>query len=58
MRGRAAAMAEEETNVEVVAEETSLSGVDGGGGDWWSREQRGLREFYDEKQNDMGWTTI
>jgi hypothetical protein len=51
-------MAEEETNVEVVAEETSLSGVDGGGGDRWSREQRGLREFYDEKQNDMGWTTI
>jgi hypothetical protein len=35
-----------------------LSGVDGGGGDQWSREQRRLREFYDEKQNDMGWTTI
>jgi hypothetical protein len=49
MHGRATAMAEEETDVEVVAEETILSGVDGGGGDRWSREQRGLREFYDER---------
>jgi hypothetical protein len=25
------------------------AGVDGGGGDRWSRERRGLREFWDEK---------
>jgi hypothetical protein len=30
------------------------AGVDGGGGDRWSRERRGLREFWDEKRNDTG----
>jgi hypothetical protein len=26
---------------------------------WWqSRELRELREFWDEKRNDMGWATI
>jgi hypothetical protein len=39
-------------------------GVDGSGGDWWSRERQGLqerqglREFWDEKRNDMGRATI
>jgi hypothetical protein len=32
--------------------------VDGGGGDRRSRERQGLREFWDEKQNDMGRATI
>jgi hypothetical protein len=40
--------------VSTVVEETSTSGIDGSGGDQWSRERRGLREFWDEKQNDMG----
>jgi hypothetical protein len=45
-------------------EETGSSGVDGGGGDWQSREQRskreqrGLREFWDEKQNGTGQAII
>jgi hypothetical protein len=34
------------------------AGVDGGGGDWRSREWRGLREFWGEKRNDTGQTTI
>jgi hypothetical protein len=34
------------------------AGVDGGGGDRWSRERRGLREFWDEKRNDTGRTSI
>jgi hypothetical protein len=34
----------------VAAAETSSSGVDGAR---WSREQWGLREFCDEKQNAM-----
>jgi hypothetical protein len=33
-------------------------GVDGGGGDLHSRERWGLREFWDERQNDMGRATI
>jgi hypothetical protein len=37
-----------------MAEETGSSGVDGGGGDRRSRERRGLREFWDAKQNDTG----
>jgi hypothetical protein len=41
--------------VVVVQEEPD---VDGGGGDWRSRERQGLREFWDEKQNDMGRATI
>jgi hypothetical protein len=45
----------------VVAQEEA--DVDGSDGDWWSREQRsrerwGLREFWNEKRNDMGWATI
>jgi hypothetical protein len=54
--GRAAAAEEEEAG---------SSGIDSGGGDRrsrerWSREreQRGLREFWDEKRNDMGQTDI
>jgi hypothetical protein len=39
-----------------VAEEQA--GIDGGGGDRQSREQQGLREFWDEKRNDTGQTTI
>jgi hypothetical protein len=39
-------------------EETGSSGVDGGGGDRRSRERWGLREFWDEKRNDTGLTTI
>jgi hypothetical protein len=30
----------------------------GAGGDWWSRERWGLREFWDEKWNDTGRATI
>jgi hypothetical protein len=41
--------------VVTVVEEAS---IDGGGGDRQSRERRGLREFWDEKQNDTGWATI
>jgi hypothetical protein len=37
------AAAEEETGVEAVVEETSSSDVNGGGGEQWSRDQRGLR---------------
>jgi hypothetical protein len=53
----------EEAGLEAVAEETDSSDVDGGGGDWWSREKqsrerRGLREFWDEKRNDTGPATI
>jgi hypothetical protein len=37
-----------------AVEETDMSGVDGVGGDWWSRERerRRLREFWDGKRND------
>jgi hypothetical protein len=38
--------------------ETGSSGVNGGRGDRQSREQRGLREFWDKKLNDTGWSTI
>jgi hypothetical protein len=38
-----------------VMEETGSSGVDGAR---WRRERRGLREFYDEKQNVTGRATI
>jgi hypothetical protein len=47
--------------VAAVAKET---GVDSGHGDrqsrerWRLREQQGLREFWDEKRNDMGQATI
>jgi hypothetical protein len=46
-----------------TAEETGSSGVDNGGGDRqsrerWSREWHGLREFWDEKQNNTERTTI
>jgi hypothetical protein len=34
------------------------AGADGGGGDRWSRERQGLREFWDEKRNDTGRTSI
>jgi hypothetical protein len=59
----AAVKEEEEASVEVAEEEISSSGIDGSGGDRrsrerWSRERRGLREFLDEKQNDMGLATI
>jgi hypothetical protein len=36
--GRAAVATEEEVGIEVAVEETSSSGVDDGGEDWWSRE--------------------
>jgi hypothetical protein len=45
-----------------VAQE--VRGIDGGGGNRWSkerqglRERRGLRKFWVEKQNDMGRATI
>jgi hypothetical protein len=39
----------EEASVEVAAEETGSSGVDGDGGERWSREWRGLRGFWDRK---------
>jgi hypothetical protein len=39
-----------------VAEEQA--GIDDGGGDRQSREQQGLREFWDEKRNDKGQATI
>jgi hypothetical protein len=51
-RGRAATAVEEEASVEALAEETGLSGIDGGGGD------RQSREFWDEKRNDTGRATI
>jgi hypothetical protein len=57
VRGRVAAEEEEEAGVETAAEETGLSGVDGGGGDRRSRERWELREFWDEKQNDTGRAT-
>jgi hypothetical protein len=41
-----------------VAEEIGLSGVDDGRGDRRSRERQRLREFWDEKWNDTGQTTI
>jgi hypothetical protein len=50
-RGRVAAVVEE-ASVEALAEETGLSGIDGGRGD------RQSREFWDEKRNDMGRATI
>jgi hypothetical protein len=49
---------EEEAGVEAATEETGSSSVDGDGGARQSRERRGLREFWDEKRNDMGWATI
>jgi hypothetical protein len=54
----AAATKEEEAGVEAMAEETSSSDVDNNGGDRWSRERRGLREFWDKKQNNTGRATI
>jgi hypothetical protein len=41
-------------------EEAGSSGIDGSGGYWQSREsvRQGLREFWDEKQNDTGHATI
>jgi hypothetical protein len=56
-----AAVEEEEVDGEAVAvaeEETGSSSIDGGGGDRQSREQRRFKEFWDEKQNDTGRTTI
>jgi hypothetical protein len=52
-------VAEEEASVEVAAEETGLSGIDNGGGDWrsterWTRERRGLREFWDKSETIRG----
>jgi hypothetical protein len=38
--------------------EQEEAGINDGSGDRWSRERRGLREFLDEKQNDMGLGTI
>jgi hypothetical protein len=55
------AVEEEEVDGEAVAvaeEETGSSSIDGGGGDRQSREQRRFKEFWDEKQNDTGRTTI
>jgi hypothetical protein len=51
---------EEEVGVEAVVEEEEAgsSGVDGGGGDQWSRERWGLRKFWNEKRNDTGHATI
>jgi hypothetical protein len=54
----AAAAEEEEADIEAMVEETSSSGIDGSGGDRWSRERRGLREFWDKKRNDTGHATI
>jgi hypothetical protein len=39
-------------------EEANSSGVDDGGGDRRSRERWGLREFWNEKRNNTGQTTI
>jgi hypothetical protein len=55
--GRAAVVGEE-AGVEVATEETGSSGVDGDGGERWSREWRGLRGFWDRKWNDNGQATI
>jgi hypothetical protein len=43
-----------------AVEETGSSSIDGSGVESvrWSREQWELGEFWDEKQNDIGWTTI
>jgi hypothetical protein len=54
-RGRALVAVVEEAGVEAMVEETSLSSIDDGGGDWWSREQRsreqrGLRELWDQSE--------
>jgi hypothetical protein len=49
---------EEEADVAAVVEETGPSSIDGGGGDQRSKEWWGLKEFWDEKQNNMGQTTI
>jgi hypothetical protein len=38
-RGRAAAAAKVEAGLEAAVKETGLSGIDGGGGDQWSRER-------------------
>jgi hypothetical protein len=51
VRSRAAV---EEAGVEAVAEDTNLSGVDGGGGDRRSRERRGLRVFWDKSETTQG----
>jgi hypothetical protein len=50
----AAAEEEKETSVEAMAEETGSSDIDNGRGDQRSRERRGLRKFWDEKQNNTG----
>jgi hypothetical protein len=39
----------------VAQEEAS---VDGGSGNRWSRERQGLRDFWNEKQNNTGRATI
>jgi hypothetical protein len=51
--GVEAVAVEEETDVKAVVEETDSSGVDDEGG-----ERRGLREFWDVKQNDTRQATI
>jgi hypothetical protein len=48
------AVAEEEPSVEVVAEETGLSGIDNSGGDQRSRDRWRLREFWDESERTRG----
>jgi hypothetical protein len=47
------AVAEEEPSVEVVAEETGLSGIDNSG-DQRSRDRWRLREFWDESERTRG----
>jgi hypothetical protein len=47
---------EEETGVAATVEETDLSSVNGGGGDQWSRERWGFREFWDK--SEMIWGTL
>jgi hypothetical protein len=56
--GVEAAVEEEEAGIEATIEEAGSSGVDGGGGDQWSRERWGLRKFWNEKRNDTGHATI
>jgi hypothetical protein len=52
--GRTMVAAEEEADVEAATEETGSSGVDGSGGDRWSREWQDLESFGIKSETTRG----